>query len=379
MRMTRFRRTGFRTIVTLLLTGLFALSLVVGGAMPAQAGNGSFSNTGSMNAARDGQTATLLKNGQVLVTGGDNYTTGFLASAELYNPATGKWTLTGSMSIPRISHDTVLLQNGEALVAGGYNGSTPGMCNNQASAELYNPATGAWTVTGSLATARYSFALIVLGNGEALAAGGASCSASYLGLTSAELYNPATGTWTAAGNMPTATQNDGAVRLSNGDVLVDGENLYDPSTGTWTALSPAEPQGLTLPNGTIWTNTAINGGTIYDPTTGQSISYPPPSCMTTTQTCNANVSLLDTGNVLIAGGTTKVNAQPYPITETNGNAAVFNPSTLTWASTTSMKQGAIGTSVTALPQGQVLFAGGEAYDKSAGALRPIAGAELYTP
>ncbi len=101
--------------------------------------------------------------------------------------------------------------------------------------------------------------------------------------------------------------------------------------------------------------------------------------MTTTQTCNANVALLDTGNVLIAGGTTKVNAQPYPITETNGNAAVFDPSTLTWASTQSMKQGAIGTSVTTLPSGQVLFAGGQAYDKSAGALRPIAGAELYTP
>jgi N-acetylneuraminic acid mutarotase len=74
-------------------------------------------------------------NGEVLVAGGENNTTGYLSSAELYNPSTGKWTLTGSMTAPRYAHNAVLLQNGEVLVAGGYNASTSS-CTNLASAEL---------------------------------------------------------------------------------------------------------------------------------------------------------------------------------------------------------------------------------------------------
>ncbi len=74
-----------------------------------------------------------------------------------------------------------------------------------------------------------------------------------------------------------------------------------------------------------------------------------------------------------------MNAQPYPITETNALAALFDPSTLTWASTGNLKKDRIGQSMTLLQNGQVLVAGGESYDKSVGALRPISSAELYTP
>ncbi len=99
-----------------------------------------------MNAARENHTATRLANVQVQVTGGDNFTVGSLASAELYNPATGNWTLTGSMSVARFDHEAVLLQNGQVLVAGGCCNGTDSL----ASAELYNPATGTWTPTGSM-------------------------------------------------------------------------------------------------------------------------------------------------------------------------------------------------------------------------------------
>ncbi len=74
-----------------------------------------------------------------------------------------------------------------------------------------------------------------------------------------------------------------------------------------------------------------------------------------------------------------MNAQPYPISETNGLAALFDPSTLTWTSTGSLKKDRVGQSMTLLPNGQVLVAGGESYNKSAGALQPIANAELYNP
>ena len=70
-------------------------------------------------------------------------------SAEVYNPATGKWTVTGSMTTPRFSHQAVLLHNGLVLVAGGFAGN-----NITTSAELYNPATGAWTATGNMNVAR---------------------------------------------------------------------------------------------------------------------------------------------------------------------------------------------------------------------------------
>src|SRR5215469_2682000 len=142
-----------KSVHTFLFAGLLTIGLVASTAIPALAA--SFNKTGSMNSAREYHTATLLANGQVLVTGGDNFTQGFLASAELYNPATGKWTLTGNMSVPRVDHDAVLLQNGKVLVAGGYNAG-PGYL---ASAELYNPTTGTWTATGSMTTGRAGFVM----------------------------------------------------------------------------------------------------------------------------------------------------------------------------------------------------------------------------
>ena len=123
-----------------------------------------------MNVARVDHTATLLANGEVLVAGGSNGTNGYLASAELYNPSTGKWTLTGSMHVPRDSHHAVLLQNGEVLVAGGYNATVSG--TGEASTELYNPSTGTWTLTGSMTDGRVDFTLTLLSNGKVLAAGG---------------------------------------------------------------------------------------------------------------------------------------------------------------------------------------------------------------
>jgi hypothetical protein len=91
-----------------------------------------------MNIGRAFHTFTLPANGQVLVAGGDG-SSGLLNSAELYNPATGRWTLTGMMAVAREEHTATLLPNGEVLVAGGYLGS-----DYTAEAELYNPSTGQW-------------------------------------------------------------------------------------------------------------------------------------------------------------------------------------------------------------------------------------------
>ena len=104
---------------------------------------GSWSNTGSLNAAREEHTATLLPNGKVLVAGGyDGFT---LSSAELYDPATGSWSNTGSLGTARRFHTATLLPSGKVLVAGGYN------VGGFSTAELYDPATGSWSTPAALA------------------------------------------------------------------------------------------------------------------------------------------------------------------------------------------------------------------------------------
>src|SRR5581483_8529024 len=124
-----------------------------------------FNNTGSLATGRYYQTSTVLQNGKVLVAGG--YNSGYLTSAELYDPATGTWTTTGSLSTGRFLHTATLLRNGKVLVAGGRNSS-----GYVASAELYDPASGTWTVTGSLITARQIHSATLLPNGKVLIAGG---------------------------------------------------------------------------------------------------------------------------------------------------------------------------------------------------------------
>jgi hypothetical protein len=380
--MIRVNTFRFEAIRLLLLVSLLVIVLIAGTGIPALAASGSFNNTGSMNVARIDHTATLLSNGDVLVAGGLN--DGYLASAELYNPSTGKWTLTGSMTAPRDGHDAVLLPDGQVLVAGGLN-ATLGMCGTLSSAELYNPSTGKWTATGSMTTGRYSFALTLLPDGKVLAAGGTNCGAG--GLISAELYNPATGKWTATGRMTTGNQTNWAILLQNGEVFVVGnDNLYHPSTGTWTATTRApifaHAPLVLLPNGDVRAAGTTQGDLIYNPSTAQWTTFAPPPCTRggqSSQSCQSAAALLDTGKVLVAGGPTFVNARPYPIEETNGIAALFDPSTLTWTATGSMNTSRLGESMTVLLNGQALVAGGQTFVKSSGHLAETASAELYTP
>ena len=135
-----------------------------------------FGNTGSLNTARYFHTATLLPNGKVLVAGGAGSSGNYLASAELYNPASGSWTPTGSLANARYAHTATLLPNGKVLVAGGAGTST----------ELYDPASGTWAVTGNLATGRLYHTATLLPNGKVLVAGGDNIGS----LASAELYDP---------------------------------------------------------------------------------------------------------------------------------------------------------------------------------------------
>jgi hypothetical protein len=147
--------------------------------------------TGSLHHARGFPTATLLPNGQVLVSGGYNNSSGVLASAELYDPRTGTWTLTGSMHDARAYHTATRLPNGQVLVAGGSFGCG-GPCE-LASAELYDPRTGTWTRAGQMLTCRWSPTATLLPTGAVLVTGGDGLLPPPLALASAELYHPRAG------------------------------------------------------------------------------------------------------------------------------------------------------------------------------------------
>ena len=222
-----------------------ALAASASGAELYTPSTGTWAHTGSMNAARNDFTVTLLTNGKVLVAGGyrNDPVKGAVAlgSAELYNPTTGKWTYTGSLHTARWSHSANLLQNGEVLVAGDESFGSGGTTNVFASAELYNPSTGKWTTTGSMTTVRRGNTMTLLQNGQVLVAGGSDGAGNLL--ASAELYNPSTGTWTLTGSLPHPLDGFTATLLTNGQVLAAAGNdggyiasaeLYDPSTGVWT-------------------------------------------------------------------------------------------------------------------------------------------------
>jgi hypothetical protein len=141
-----------------------------------------------MAIARSCETATLLPNGNVLVAGGriiqgpDS-----LASAELYDPQSGVWSATQAMVAPRGCHTATLLPDGKVLVAGGTGGDGSALAA-LASADLYDPASGTWSATASMVAARRGHTATLLPDGKVLVAGGGG-----IGPTSAELYDPGSG------------------------------------------------------------------------------------------------------------------------------------------------------------------------------------------
>jgi hypothetical protein len=206
--------------------------------------SGKFLTTGSMHSGRASHQAVLLADGQVLVLGGFDAAGTPLASAELYDPTSGRFTPTGPMHYPRMSPAAVVLKDGRVLVVGG---SGAGGVGDKApsTAELYDPDTGKFVLTGSLKTARHSgHAATRLADGRVLVVGGNASDTQEVPLKTAELYDPSSGTFAATGSMAVARDGESAAALRSGKVLVVGgadrsAELYDPTTGKFGATGSA--------------------------------------------------------------------------------------------------------------------------------------------
>lgn len=201
-------------------------------------------------------TATLLASGEVLIAGGLGTNSAYLASAQLYDPTSGASTPTGLLNTGRALQTATLLANGKILIAGGQGTYSAYL----ASAELYDMVSRAWTTTGPLNTVRAQHTATLLANGKVLVVGG--CNDNDI-LASAELYDPAGGTCTPTGSLKTARYLHTATLLPNGNVLVAGgyatsgnainsAELYDAASRVWTTTASLQT-ALYTPRATLLT------------------------------------------------------------------------------------------------------------------------------
>lgn len=334
--------------MTKLFSALTALVFIVFGTLGVQA------QTIPLLPERTGHGATLLPSGKVLISGGVNENA-TLSSALLYDPTTNVFTATGSMITPRADHTSTLLNDGKVLVTGGDN--SVGAIQ---SAEIYDPATGVWTQTKvGMKVVRTQHTATLLWSGKVLIDGGKS----------ADLYDPATDSFTATIGLPINRKSHLASLLQDGTVLITGgyvdnissksAEIYDPNTQIFTQLANsmkiarANHTSTLLPSGLVFITGGFSGTSphketeVYDPvaktfTLDTSMIY---------NRSNHRAILQGDGRVVIIGGVTL---------ESGFLAAdeVYSPVTKTWTLYQTLLQNRAGHTATMLQSGKILVVGG---------------------
>ena len=309
----------------LLLLGTVAGTVETRAAPSTVRGAGAWSTAASLITGRENQSATLLRNGTVLVVGGLDGKGTPLRSAELYDPRTNRWTAAGAMATSRLDHTATLLADGKVLVAGGIRGSIPS--DTLASAEIYDPAVNSWMGAAPMLDSRSRHTATLLDDGRVLVVGGFSVKIGERGLIvgqpgDAEVYDPRTNRWSVTPPMARYRREHTATLLSDGRVLVAGSQddltfnsteIYDPIVNRWSAAAP----------------------------------------MTSGRALHSAVRMAN-GEVLVVGGISQ--GQNSPAIEL-ASAEIYHPSTNRWTAVASMKQARTSETTTTLGDGRVLVLG----------------------
>ena len=291
---------------------------------------GIWSFTGDLAKGREDPIATLLSDGRVLVVGGGDVRNDPVKNADIYDPATGEWMPAGRTKDPRLGHTVVTLADGTVMVAGGWND----FLRVLETVEIYDPDTEKWIAVSDMSVPRALHSATVLKDGRVLVAGGGKMGSAgtRMGaegpfLETAEMYDPATGEWSATGSMAEGRAVHTATLLDDGTVLVIGggstlatAEIYDPATGTWSAA------------GNLGEGRVLHTAT-----------------------------LLGDGRVLVTGSLGSV-----------ATAELYDPVSNTWSSAGSMTEGRYQHSATLLKDGSILIVGGQAESL-------LRSTELYTP
>jgi hypothetical protein len=346
-------------------------------ATAAQAATSGFTRVGDMITGRSGHTATLLKDGRVLIAGGASGLDP-LYTAELYDPATRTFTATGSMSASRAYHNAVLLPGGEVLVVG--------LGGAAAFAEIYDPASGSFRRAAAMRLPHDVNAATLLANGKVLVAA----------TTHAELYDPAADTFTMASPYAVHEAQETATLLTDGRVLFigyGGAQVYDPSRDSFSVVGSTHEVGVDgielhsatlLDNGKVLVAGGLNDefpagcidiAELFDPATG---TFGEKSSLIWPRDSHAAVRLLD-GRVLIAGGSGVVLCANDHCPHSGGpvaGAEIYDPASGKFTPAGMMTLPRSRPQATLLQDGDVLITGGEDLFRSAdGATR----AEIYHP
>ena len=345
---------------------------------------GTFAPTGNMIASRAQHSATLLPDGRVLIAGGGSGNASILTSAELYDPATGTFRATGPMTAARRMHTATLLPDDKVLIVGGY-----GAGGVLASAELFDPRTGTFTPTGSLTTARGGHTAILLATGKVLIVGGYGWN-TYPDIAPAELYDPVTATFASAGNYVGRGGCDfcaPSVLLADGGVLFPGQypaQLYNPASDVFSPIgmmAHEESTAAVLMNGQVLfaggeTVGRMADAELYDPA---SRTFVPTRSMAAPRVWHS-LTLLPNGMVLAAGGETdNCSTSGCWFAGSLATAELYDPSAGAFVATPTMIAARETHTATVLKDGRVLLAGGVSYGGIGIFGGSLASAELYSP
>jgi hypothetical protein len=280
------------------VTGLPGGTVLIAGGMDAVTGDGLASAvvfdpktglstpTGNLVGARYDQHAVSLSDGKVLVLGGytkDNNDFP-LRAAEIYDPSTKQFTQTGDMVVSRGCATTTVMSDGRVLIAGGDRTYGPPIAGTYMTAELFDPATGKFTATGSMTTGRECAAGALLPDGRVLVAGGDTGSVT---AGTADIYDPRTGRFAPTGNMAVGRFSHSATALADGRVLISG-GLIEPGL-----IASTDPGILAVTD-----NSYLASAELYDPDTGKFTKIGPMLSRRVGHTS----TLMEDGRVLLAGG-----------------------------------------------------------------------------